>query len=72
MKIKEELKKYREMKLVDLEKELVSVSNQAQMAVLQVKAGKGTDVAMIGKLRHSIARIKTIINEHSEADNKNE
>jgi len=63
MKYAETLKKYRNMKKDELEKELASVKNQQTLTSLQVGAGKEDNFSQINKLRKNIARINTILME---------
>lgn len=63
MKKVEDIKKYREMKVEQLEASLLDLKKGIISDSLKIKAGKANNFAIIEKSRKSIARIKTIISE---------
>jgi ribosomal protein L29 len=66
MKKTEEMKKFREMSLEHLGKELETLERELMNSNLKVAAGKLGNFSTIEKQKKNIARIKTIINEKSE------
>lgn len=72
---KTELTKLRSKEIVELEKKLVELKNQAKKGFVQRKAGKSKELKEVKNLRHSIAQIMTIITEKkmiSEKSNEKE
>jgi len=63
MKSKEEISKYRGMKLSELEAELQKLEAQASKSSLAIYAGKETDFSSVGKIKKNIARVKTILSQ---------
>lgn len=63
MKKTENLKKYRAMKIEDLEKELKAIRRENLHYSLKVGAGKEDNFSQISTLRKNIARIKTLLME---------
>ena len=60
MKSLENLKKYKEMKLSELNSEMVKKITELTHASLKVQAGKEDNNSVVKKLRKDIARIKTV------------
>lgn len=65
MKIKEQMKKYREMKDAELASEFLKLRREFTLTSLKVKAGKSTNVSEVKKHRRNIARINSIIKERT-------
>jgi ribosomal protein L29 len=63
MKIKEQVKKFRDMKEPDLAAELKNVKKELALASLKVKVGKLDDISKIKKMKKNIARINSILSE---------
>ncbi len=63
MKVKEQMKKYREMKDSDLAAELKNIKKELTLASLKVKVGKQSDISQVKKIKKNIARINSIVTE---------
>lgn len=63
MKVKEQMKKYREMKDSDLAVELKNIKKELTLASLKVKVGKQSDISQVKKIKKNIARINSIVTE---------
>ncbi|MEK9156062.1 MAG: 50S ribosomal protein L29 [Patescibacteria group bacterium] len=72
MKTAEELKKYRAMSRDDLAKELGVLQKRAELELLKVRAGKGTNSALSNSLRKSVARALTVVSENQSGEHRNE
>jgi len=63
VKIKEQMKKYREMKDAELATELKNIQKELTLSSLKVKVGKLTDISQVKKMKRNVARINSIISE---------
>lgn len=63
MKIKEQMKKYREMKDAELAIELKKIKKELTLSSLKVKVGKLTNISQVKKIKKNIARINSVISE---------
>ncbi len=63
MKSTEEIKKYREMKVDQLQALVLDMEKEMMHDTLKIKAGKMNNFSQIQKIRKNIARINTIISE---------
>lgn len=63
MKSTENLKKYRSMKVEDLQSELKNQEKDNIINILKIKSGKESNTSIAKKNRRSIAIINTILNE---------
>lgn len=63
MKIKEDIKKLKNMDASKLQAELLDAEKKFATTSLKVKAGKEQNYSLISKYRKEVARIKTLINE---------
>ncbi len=63
MKKVEDIKKYREMKVDQLQALVLDLEKEMMHDTLKIKAGKMNNFSVVSKVRKNIARIKTIINE---------
>jgi len=68
MKSAEELKKYRSMNQEEIRKELADLERKHIAESLKVRAGKQANHSSVDKLRKSVARIQTILNESGVND----
>ena len=59
----QDLKKYREKNVTEMEKDLAKRELEVAKAYSERKAGKDQDLKKVKNLRHEIAQIKTLINE---------
>lgn len=63
MKIKEQMKKYREMKDSELAMELKNMRKELALISLKVKVGKLTNISEVKKVKRNIARINSVVLE---------
>jgi len=63
MKTVEDIKKYREMKVEQLQALILDLKKEQMHNTLKIKAGKMNNCSVSLKVRKNIARIKTILSE---------
>lgn len=63
MKKVEEIKKYREMKVDQLQALVLDMQKVSMHDTLKIKAGKMNNFSVTSKVRKNIARINTILTE---------
>lgn len=63
MKLKEQIKKYKELNDADLLKELKNAKKELALLSLKAKVGKLADISSVKKMKKNVARINTIMSE---------